>query len=123
MPQSNPPCFSASAVSGMLSNTAETKPRPKAECQDAAGSASTGIIDAQVTRDSRKIDPLLASGSSSQSGLLSGTLNRIAAHTAAPMNGKGTEGSLNSTLTITLATIAQIRISATMPARGQSTRI
>ena len=29
----------------MLSNTAETKPRPSAVCHEAAGSFSTGIID------------------------------------------------------------------------------
>ena len=39
------------------------------------------------------------------------------------MNGKRSEISLYSTLTITLATMAQTRISATMPTRGQSMRI
>ncbi len=123
MPQSNPPCFSASAVSGMLSNTAEMKPRPKAECQEAGGSVSTGIIEAQLTRDSRKIEPLVASGNNSQSGRRSGTLSRSAIHTVAPMNGKRSEISLYSTLTITLVTMAQTRISATMPTRGQSMRM
>jgi hypothetical protein len=48
-----PPCFRASAVSGMLSNTAETNPSPSAVCQEARGSFSTGIIDAQVTSAKR----------------------------------------------------------------------
>src|SRR5215470_17478164 len=42
----------------MLSNTAETKPSPRAVCHDAAGSFSTGIIEAQVTSASRKMVPL-----------------------------------------------------------------
>ena len=52
----------------MLSNTAETKPRPNVVCHDAGGSCSTGIIDAASTSDSRNTAPRAASGSSSQSG-------------------------------------------------------
>ena len=46
----------------MLSNTADTKPRPNAVCHDASGSFSTGIIDAASTSDSRKTLPLNAPG-------------------------------------------------------------
>src|SRR5688572_32013570 len=59
-PQSYPPWRSASAVSGMLSNTAETKPSPNAVCHDAAGSRSTGISDAHSTSASRNTVPLNA---------------------------------------------------------------
>jgi hypothetical protein len=86
-PQSCPPCLRANAVSGMLSKTAETKPRPSAVCHDAAGSFSTGIIEAQVTNESRKTVPLKVSGSTPQSGCRKGTANRMAAHTAKPMTG------------------------------------
>src|SRR5690348_14996751 len=90
-PQSYPPCFNASAVRGMLSKTAETKPRPSAVCQDAAGSLSTGIKDAQRIRESRKMLPTKAPGSSAQSGFRSGALTRSASHTAAPMNGNASD--------------------------------
>ncbi len=72
----------------MLSKTEERKPRPKALCQEAAGSFSTGIIDAQSTSESRKIEPLTASGNTSQSGRRAATEIRIATHTAAPIKGK-----------------------------------
>ena len=75
-------------MSGMLSNTAEMKPRPIAVCQDAAGSLSTGIMEAQVTSASRKIVPLVASGNRLQSGLRNGAVTRIASPTATPMKGK-----------------------------------
>jgi hypothetical protein len=52
----------------MLSNTAEMKPRDSVLCQEAGGSFSTGINEAQVTNASRKIEPLNASGSSFHSG-------------------------------------------------------
>ncbi len=71
----------------MLSNTADTKPRPKAVCEEAAGSFSTGIIEAQVTSASRNTVPLTAPGSSSHSGLRSGAVTRIAATTVTPRNG------------------------------------
>src|SRR5207249_11522706 len=51
-PQSYPPCSSASAVSGMLSNTADKKPRPSAVCQEASGRRSSGIIDAIIISES-----------------------------------------------------------------------
>ncbi len=63
-------------------------PRPKAECQEAAGNFSTGIIDAQSTSDRRKIEPLTVSGSTSQSGRRTTTESRIATHTATPMKWK-----------------------------------
>ena len=71
----------------MLSNTADTKPRPSAVCQDASGSFSTGIIEAQVTSASRKIVPLKVSGMTSQSGRRSGAVTRITTHTARPITG------------------------------------
>ena len=43
-----------------MSNTEERKPSPRVDCQDAAGSFSTGIIEAQVTSESRNIEPLKA---------------------------------------------------------------
>ena len=43
-------------------------PEASAVCQAAAGSFSTGIIEAQVTSASRKIVPLKVSGITSQSG-------------------------------------------------------
>ena len=87
-PQSYPPCFSASAVSGILSKTADTKPSPNAVCHEATGSFSTGIIEAHVTRESRKTLPLKASGSRLHSGLRTGVDSNSATHTAAPRKGK-----------------------------------
>ena len=71
----------------MLSNTADTKPRPSAVCHDASGRCSTGIIEAIVTRDNKNIAPLKASGSNDHSGLRTGADTRIATHTAAPSTG------------------------------------
>src|SRR5512134_221808 len=105
----------------MLSKTAETKPRPSAVSHEAAGSFSTGIRDAQVMSDSRKMLPLKDSGSSDQSGLRKGTQARIATHTAAPMKGKLSETAGNLRLTNTFAPIAAARIAATIPTRVQST--
>ena len=56
----------------MLSNTAETNPRPSAVCHDATGSFSTGIIEAAVTSASKKIVPLNVSGITAQSGRRNG---------------------------------------------------
>src|SRR5262249_32995660 len=92
-PQSYPPCLRAKAVSGMLSNTAETQPRPNAVCQDAAGSFSTGTIEAPVTTDSRKIVPLRVSASTAQPGCRKGTAARMAAHTARPITGHASNAS------------------------------
>ena len=52
----------------MLSNTDERNPKPRAVCHDAAGRCSTGIIEAIKTSASRKIAPLEAADSASQSG-------------------------------------------------------
>src|SRR5687767_14233963 len=71
-PQSYPPCFRASAVSGMLSNTAETKPRLNALCQEAGGSCSTGMNDAHRMSASRNTVPMNAAGSTLQSGARQG---------------------------------------------------
>src|ERR1700674_4158756 len=86
-PQSYPPCLSASAVSGILSKTAEMKPSPSAANADAGGSFSTGIIEAHVTSESRNTVPLKVSGNTSQSGRRSGRLARIASQTATPIKG------------------------------------
>src|SRR5262245_49066429 len=83
IPQSYPPCFKARAVRGILSNTAETKPRPSVVCHDAAGSFSTGMSEAQVTSASRNTDPLNASGSRPQSGRRAAAVARMATQTAA----------------------------------------
>ena len=113
----------ASAVSGMLSNTAETKPRPIATTADAGGSCSTGIIDAMVTSESRKTEPLRVSGMTSQSGRRIGIDSRIAAHTAAPRKGKLSAISGKVVLMKTLVAMANARIMPTMPTRAQSTRV
>src|SRR5687767_15970441 len=68
IPQSYPPCFRARAVRGILSNTAERKPRPNEVCQDGAGRLSTGIIEAQSTSERRKSDPVRAGPSSDHCG-------------------------------------------------------
>src|SRR5579864_2669260 len=93
----------------MLSKTAETKPSPSATCHDASG-----------TSDSRKIEPRIAPGSSSQWGLRNGAHSSSAIHTAAPMNGKRSDHALNLTLTTTLTTIAVTRVAATMKTRTPS---
>src|SRR5262245_66595339 len=71
----------------MLSNTADTKPRPSAVGHDAAGSSSTGIIEADVTRASRKIVPLKVSGSTFQSGRRNEAVANRTAHTDKPRTG------------------------------------
>ncbi|MNC91930.1 hypothetical protein D3C83_82720 [compost metagenome] len=75
----------------MLSKTAETKPSASADSHEAAGSFSTGIMEAHRMSESRKMLPWNDSGSRPQSGLRHGTHARIATHTAAPMNGKRSE--------------------------------
>jgi hypothetical protein len=50
-----------------LSKTAEIKPKARADTHEAAGNCSTGIMEAQSTRDSRKMEPLIVSGINSQS--------------------------------------------------------
>jgi hypothetical protein len=72
----------------MLSKTDDKKPSPKAVCQDAIGNFSTGIIEAHNTRESKKMEPFSASGTTSQSGRRTATVKRIATQTAMPMKGK-----------------------------------
>ena len=105
----------------MLSNTAETKPKPKAVCHDAAGKCSTGIIDAIVTSESKKIVPFIAPGNSDQSGLRSGTASKIATHTATPITGNWSSTAGKYRFATTLASTAATRMKATMPTRVQST--
>ena len=52
-------------MSGMLSNTAETKPRPKAVCQEATGNFSTGIIERTSPARAGRCCPWRHPGSSS----------------------------------------------------------
>jgi hypothetical protein len=61
----------------MLSNTADTNPRPKAVGHDAEGNVSTGIIEADVTSASRKIVPLNVSRSTAQSSRRNGAVSKI----------------------------------------------
>ena len=84
----------------------------EAVCQDAAGSFSTGIIEAQVTSDSRKMVPLNASGSSSQSGLRSGAVTRMR-HPHGDADEREAVEQIRDTarLTTTLAEIAATRMS------------
>src|SRR6187200_879686 len=103
----------------MLSNTAETKPSPSAVCQDAAGSFSTGIIDAQRISESRNTEPLNASGSSFHSGTRQAAQANSATQTAAPMNGKLSEYCGNRRFTTTLAAIAASRMMTTIATRAQ----
>ena len=98
----------------MLSKTAETKPSPKAVCHEAAGSFSTGIIEAHRIKESRKMLPLNAPGSSFQSGCRHSAVTRMAAQTAAPMNGKLSECSANLTLINTFIAIAAARMITTI---------
>src|ERR1700674_3591823 len=102
----------------MLSNTADTNPRPSAVVHDADGSFSTGISDAHTMSESRKTLPLAAAGRSDQAGRRHSAAMKIATHTPAPMNGKRSDHWLNLTLT----TIAVTRMNATIATRGQSTR-
>src|SRR5207247_8627323 len=72
----------------MLSKTADTNPRPRAVFQDATGNASTGIIEAVNTRDSKKKEPRYAGGITCQSGARNIIHTRIADHTATPIQAK-----------------------------------
>ena len=105
----------------MLSNTAETKPSPSAVCQEAAGSFSTGISEAQRISESRKMLPLNAPGSTDHCGLRQSAVMASATHTPAPMNGKRSESSAYFTFTSTFTAIAVTRMTATISTRGQST--
>src|SRR5919198_77020 len=106
----------------MLSNTDDKKPRPNAVCHDAAGSSSTGIIDAHVTKASRKSVPLKVSGMMSQSGLRSGAATRMTIQTAMPSTGKTSSTTGNRRLAVTLAATATTRIATTIHTRVHSMR-
>jgi hypothetical protein len=106
----------------MLSNTAETKPSPKAVCHDAAGRCSTGIIEAVSTRHSRKIVPRSVAGNTLQSGRRRGAAVNSAIHTAAPSNGRRSVQAGNRRLLTTLTVMASPRVQTTTPTRPQSTR-
>src|SRR5205814_139754 len=98
----------------MLSKTAETKPNPSAVGQLAAGSLSTGIIEAAVTSAKRKMVPLKVSGITDQSGDLHAAVNRITTHTAMPRTGMVSSSAGNFRLAVTLAASAATRMAATM---------
>ena len=103
----------------MLSNTALKKPRPKALGHDAAGKCCTGIMDAHITKESKKVLPLSASGSRLQAGARHGVVSRIATHTAMPMTGKLSNTAGWRRLKYTLAPTALSRMMATMQRRAQ----
>src|SRR5262249_32962318 len=100
----------------------DRKPSPKAVCHDAAGSSSTGIIDAHVTNANRKIVPLEVSGMIAQSGLRNGAVARMTIQTAIPSTGKTSSTAGNRRFAVTLAPIATTRIAATIHTRTHSTR-
>src|SRR5262245_686019 len=104
----------------MLSNTAETKPKPKVVRHDAAGSSSTGIIDAAVTRASRKIVPLKASGSTFQSGRRNGAVANRTAQTDKPNMGTRPSNSGKWRLVTTFTNSATIKMATTINTRIQS---
>ena len=90
-PSRSRPASSASAVSGMLSKNDDTNPRASAFCQDGDGNDSTGISEAEATRQRRKTDPFTAPGRMLQSGRRQPAVSAMAAATAVPMNGKRDE--------------------------------
>src|SRR6185437_12334287 len=96
--------------------TAETKPSPSAVCQEASGSFSTGIIEAEVTNASRKSVPLQVAGNTFQSGARNGAVTRIATQTARPITGRLSSRAGYLRLAMTLAPIAVRRMTATMKA-------
>src|SRR5689334_19395033 len=98
----------------MLSNTAETKPRPSVDGHDAVGNCSTGIIDAHSTSDSRKMLPLIASGTIGQSGRRQPAEASSATHTAAPITGKWSSVAGLRRLKYRFATTAATSISTTI---------
>jgi hypothetical protein len=72
----------ASAVSGMLSNTADTKPRPSAVCHEATGSFSTGIIEAHTHQREQEDAALERTGQQAPGRVRTGAVTRMATHTA-----------------------------------------
>src|SRR5262245_18977699 len=103
----------------MLSKTADTKPKPRAVGHPAAGSLSTGIIEAHVTSAKRKIVPLNVSGITSQSGLLTRAVTRITVQTASPMTATTSSTAGNFRFATTFATSATKRIVTTIDTRTQ----
>src|SRR5690554_6473037 len=99
----------ASFVRGILSKTADTQPRPKAVCHDAAGNVSTGISDAHVTRVNKNSVPFTDAGTTFQSVETKSAETTIAIQT--PAAGKSSS---------TFVTTAPTRISATTTSLRQS---
>ena len=107
-------------MSGMLSKNADTNPSASAFCQEGDGNDSTGISEAEATRQRRKIDPFTAPGRMLQSGRRQPAVSAMAAATAAPMNGKRDEISGCVAFTPTLTATALARMNMTITTRGQS---
>src|SRR5687768_14064259 len=80
--QSYPPCCSASTVSGILSNTEESRPSANADCQDGSGRLLTGISEAAATRAARKIAPFAPCRITDHSGFAHRLVTRMAAQSA-----------------------------------------
>src|SRR4030042_1750178 len=96
----------ASAVNGILSNTAETKPSPSAVSQLGNGKDLTGIIDAAETSAMRKSAPRAAWGTTDQSGRAIGVERRMADATASPISGTSSRMWVSRRCAPTLAAIA-----------------
>ena len=89
---------------------------------DAAGSFSTGIMEAAVTSARRKIVPLNVSGITFQSGIRKKAVSKIAAQTASPSTGSVSSNAGNFRLAVTFAASAAMRMIATMKTLAPSTR-
>ena len=88
-PSRSRPASAPSAVSGMLSNTAETKPRPKAVCQDADGQfLHRHHRSAGHQREQENACPWSPPAAAPSPAAAPARVSRIATHTATPMNGK-----------------------------------
>src|SRR5207302_8902936 len=96
----------------MLSNTAETKPKPSAVGHEAAGSFSTGINEGAVTNASRKIVPLKVSGITFQSGARGPAVSRMTARTAMPRTGTVASRARNLALAMSVGACAAVRTGA-----------
>ena len=99
----------------------EMKPSPNAVCHDATGSFSTGIMLAQSTSESRKMDPLNDSGTSDQCGLRSHAVPSRATQTAKPRNGARFEISWKFVFITTFTVTASPSTQSTTKTRAQST--
>ena len=104
----------------MLSNTADVKPRPRADCHEAAGSLSTGIIEAQRTSESRNTALRADSGTRCHAGARSQAVSSSAPHTAAPRKGKRSEISVKRVLITMLTVTAETSMVPTTATRDQS---